>query len=83
MPTIRRIATELGTAVLLVEQHVDLALKAADRAYVLDRGRVVLTDGAKALRSRRDVLRASYMGELVYEGIAENGTHQKGEPVGG
>jgi branched-chain amino acid transport system ATP-binding protein len=45
-----RILTELkrmGTAILLVEQNALLALKLADRAYVLDSGRIVY-DGAAA-----------------------------------
>jgi branched-chain amino acid transport system ATP-binding protein len=67
LPVVRRIADELGTAVLMVEQHVDLALEVSDRAYVLDRGRVVLSGAARELRSNRDLLRASYMGELAYE----------------
>lgn len=67
LPVVRRIALELGTGVLLVEQHVDLALQVADRAYVLDRGRIVISGRADELRARRDLLRASYMGELAYE----------------
>jgi branched-chain amino acid transport system ATP-binding protein len=67
LPVVRRIAAELGTAVLLVEQHVDLALQVADRAYVLDRGRVVIAGAADELAGRRDLLRASYMGEIAYE----------------
>jgi branched-chain amino acid transport system ATP-binding protein len=74
MPTIRRIASELGTAVLLVEQHVDLALKAADRAYVLDRGRISLTGSAAELRESRELLLASYMGEMAFESAAEDGS---------
>ena len=66
LPVVRRIADELGTAVVMVEQHVDLALEVADRAYVLDRGRVVLSGAASELRGNRDLLRASYMGELAY-----------------
>jgi branched-chain amino acid transport system ATP-binding protein len=72
LPVVRRIAQELGTAVLLVEQHVDLALEVADRAYVLDRGHIVISGKAEELRNRRDLLRASYMGELAYEKL-ENG----------
>ena len=72
LPVVRRIADELGTAVLLVEQHVDLALEIADRAYVLDRGRVVISGPAKELRGRRDLLTASYMGELAYEKLEES-----------
>jgi len=36
-----QVAAAEGTAVLLVEQHLDLALALAPRAYVLDRGRIV------------------------------------------
>lgn len=79
MPTIRRMASELGTAILLVEQHVDLALEVADRAYVLDRGAVSLTGDASELRQQRGLLRASYMGELAYEQLGHNGA-SVGEP---
>jgi branched-chain amino acid transport system ATP-binding protein len=81
LPVVRRIAAELGTAVLLVEQHVDLALEVADRAYVLDRGHVVISGRAQELRGRRDLLRASYMGEMAYERLGHNGA--AAEPVGG
>ena len=38
-----------GTTILLVEQNVELALDIADRAYILDQGRVVYHAGAAAL----------------------------------
>jgi len=37
-------------AVVIVEQHLDLALQVASRAYVLDRGRVALTGSAAEVR---------------------------------
>lgn len=47
-------------AVLLVEQNVDVALGTADRAYVIDRGRVTWSGPAHALRaSSRPSLSAS------------------------
>ena len=38
-------------AVVIVEQHLDLALRVADRAFVLDRGRVALTGSAHEVRN--------------------------------
>jgi branched-chain amino acid transport system ATP-binding protein len=37
-------------AVVIVEQHLDLALHVASRAYVLDRGRVALAGSAAEVR---------------------------------
>jgi branched-chain amino acid transport system ATP-binding protein len=37
-------------AVVIVEQHLDLALRVANRAYVLDRGRVALSGASHQLR---------------------------------
>jgi len=52
---IEEIAERLETlvrqiAVILVEQHLDLALRVADYAYVLDRGRVTLHGSSAAVR---------------------------------
>lgn len=44
-------------SVLIVEQHVELALKVADYAYVLDRGRVALEGPADEVRDNPDLLR--------------------------
>lgn len=40
--TLRRLRTESGFAVVLVEQHAEDALRLSDRAIVLDRGKIVL-----------------------------------------
>lgn len=50
-----------GTAVLLVEQDAELALGLADRAYVLETGRVVASGPARALRDDPAV-RQAYLG---------------------
>jgi branched-chain amino acid transport system ATP-binding protein len=63
LPVVREYATASGCGVLLVEQHVQLALTVADRGYVLSHGELVLQDRAEALRSNRELLMASYFGE--------------------
>lgn len=50
-----------GTTVLLVEQNVSMALQVAQRAYVLENGRVVLHGPAAELRENDEVRRA-YLG---------------------
>jgi branched-chain amino acid transport system ATP-binding protein len=44
-------------AVVIVEQHLDLALRVADYAYVLDRGRVALQGAAGEVRRDPELLR--------------------------
>ena len=51
-----------GTTILLVEQNALMALDAAQRGYVLETGRVALTDDAKSLRENEQV-RKTYLGE--------------------
>jgi branched-chain amino acid transport system ATP-binding protein len=74
MPVLRRIAEELGTAVMFVEQHVPQALELADRAYVMVSGSIVLQGSAAELRQDRELLEASYLGvaetQLVEEAPA-------------
>lgn len=38
-----------GVTILLIEQNVELALKIADRAYILDQGEIVHTDTARSM----------------------------------
>jgi branched-chain amino acid transport system ATP-binding protein len=57
---IRRVNAE-GTAVLLVEQNVSMALRVADRAYVLEQGRMV-AEGTPDELMKRDEIRRAYLG---------------------
>lgn len=52
---------EAGTTVLLVEQNAHMALSIADRAYVLETGKIVLEGDAKELLNHDDV-RKAYLG---------------------
>jgi branched-chain amino acid transport system ATP-binding protein len=65
LPVLRQIAHDIGTAIVLVEQHIHMALTVADRAYVLSHGRVAVEGTRAELVDRRDLLEASYLGESV------------------
>lgn len=62
LPVFRRVVDETGAAVLMVEQHVHLALEVADRAYVMSRGRVISHGTAHEISSSLDELRGTYLG---------------------
>jgi len=58
--TIREINAR-GVTILLVEQNARMALRVADRGYVLQSGEVVLTGSAKSLR-QDEMVRRAYLG---------------------
>jgi branched-chain amino acid transport system ATP-binding protein len=53
---------EMKTPILLVEQNANMALSVADRGYVLETGRVVLSGKASNIAAM-DEIRASYLGK--------------------
>jgi branched-chain amino acid transport system ATP-binding protein len=60
MPTIRAIA-EAGIGVLLIEQFATVALGLADRAYVMEGGRIRFAGFAQELRDKPDMLHSAYL----------------------
>jgi branched-chain amino acid transport system ATP-binding protein len=63
---IRRLNDELGTTILVVEQNARLALEIADRAHVMENGRIVLDGPAAELARNPDV-------QEFYLGLTETG----------
>jgi branched-chain amino acid transport system ATP-binding protein len=53
---------EQGTSILLVEQNANMALRVADRGYVLETGRIVLEGSAQELRENPEV-KIAYLGK--------------------
>ena len=58
---IKKINVENKTTIFLVEQNANLALKVADKGYVMENGKITLFDDAKNLLSNEDV-RKAYLG---------------------
>jgi len=58
---LRTINADSGVALMLVEQNAAMALNLADRAYVIETGRVVLHGSAAEIRSD-DAVRRAYLG---------------------
>jgi len=59
---ITKISKEDGTTILLVEQNANLALRVADRGYVIETGEITMTDNADTLLHDPKV-REAYLGE--------------------
>jgi branched-chain amino acid transport system ATP-binding protein len=69
-----RLFRESGVTIFLVEQNANLALRLADRAYVMETGRITMTgSGAQLLADER--VRASYLGAKApsHTGVARSG----------
>lgn len=67
LPLVQRVAAE-GTAVILVEQSVNVALTVAERAYFMERGTIRFSGPTSELLDRKDLLRSVFL-----SGAAEPG----------
>jgi branched-chain amino acid transport system ATP-binding protein len=63
---VRRINSERGVTILLVEQNANMALQTADYGYVLEVGRIVMADTCERLLQKEDI-------KEFYLGIKDHG----------
>ncbi len=68
MPVIRQVADEHGASVIMVEQHVQLALDVADEVMVMVHGSVVLSGPSEKFRNDTSVVESAYMSGSVSPG---------------
>lgn len=61
LKAIRAAVDERGVGVLLVEQHVRQALRIADRVYLMERGRIVLTGTSDDVAGQLDKIETAYL----------------------
>jgi branched-chain amino acid transport system ATP-binding protein len=61
MPVIRQVADDHGASVIMVEQHVQLALEVADEAIVMVHGSIVLSGPAERYRHDTSAVESAYM----------------------
>jgi branched-chain amino acid transport system ATP-binding protein len=80
LPVLQDVASAFNTAVLVVEQHVALAMEVASRAYVLAHGQLTLEGKTKDLKGSQSLITASYFGDLDAESELE-ATAQPSRPA--
>ena len=68
LPVVRNYAKDSGCGVLLVEQHVELALTVADRGFVLSHGEITTHGDAATLKANPELVLSSYLGEQAVQG---------------
>jgi branched-chain amino acid transport system ATP-binding protein len=65
LKAVRKAADEDGIGVLLVEQHVSQALRFADRAYVMTRGRITLHGTSAEVGAKLEEVEGSYFSQGI------------------
>ena len=68
LPVVRNYAKDSDCGVLLVEQHVELALTVADRGLVLSHGEITTHGDAATLKANPELVLSSYLGEQAVKG---------------
>ena len=76
-----RVFRQQGIAVLLVEQFVESALDIADRAYVFEHGTIGLSGSAVDLRSDRNLISGSYLGNAADAPVTVSANGSNGHRV--
>ena len=61
LPTIRQVAEEKGVGVLLIEQFATVALGLANRAYIMEGGRIQFSGLTSELKSDPSLLHSAYL----------------------
>jgi branched-chain amino acid transport system ATP-binding protein len=62
LPMVRAVADETGAGVVLVEQHLAMAMEVADSVCLLVHGEVVAEGPTSEMKDRRELFEASYLG---------------------
>ena len=61
---LRRIRDEQGIGIVFIEQNVELALRLADRGYILESGRTIL-NGPSAELLQSDEVKRIFLGDIA------------------
>lgn len=68
--TIRRLNTEDGTSILVVEQNAGVAFSVADYGYIMESGQIVLEGDVATLRNNKDI-------QSFYLGMSDDGSQDR------
>ena len=76
----RGVADELQLSVLIVEQHVRMALSIADRAYVISHGAMTTHGSAQDVAGQVEAIESSYLGQSTEAGTPPSPDSGAGAP---